>query len=109
LFSPGIVLTQILGREVFRQEPISQNHSVFAQYFAWIGYIFAIIYGYITFRFLSYRAMKNYKISFYQTLLLVIQWSFFPIVFGLMSFPALDAQIKGIRGKYLGYWVTPKK
>jgi hypothetical protein len=109
LFSAGVVLPQIIGGEVFRQQPISQNLSIFAQYFAWIGYIFAIIYGYITFRFLSYRAMKNYKISIYQTLLLVIQWSFFPIVFGLMSFPALDAQIKGIRGKYLGYWVTPKK
>ncbi len=109
LFSAGIALPQLLGGEVFRQTPISQNLSIFAQYFAWIGYIFAIIYGYITYRYISYRALRKRKISFYETLLLVIQWSFFPIVFGLMSFPALDAQIKGIRGKYLGYWVTPKK
>lgn len=109
LFSVGIILPQLLGGETFRQRPISQNLSIFSTYFAWIGYIFAIVYGYITYRYLSYRALKKRKITFYETILLLLQWSFFPIVFGLMSFPALDAQIKGIRGKYLGYWVTPKK
>ena len=109
LFSVGILLPQVIGGEIFRQQPVSQNLSIFSQYFAWIGYIFAVIYSYITFRYLSYRALKTRKITLYESLLLGIQWLFFPIVFGLMSFPALDAQIKGIRGKYLGYWVTPKK
>jgi hypothetical protein len=40
---------------------------------------------------------------------MVVQWVFVPvtiIIFG--SVPCLVAQIRLMKGKYMGFWVTPK-
>lgn len=50
---------------------------------------------------------KEYSI--WRRVLFVLEWLFVPvsvIVFG--SIPCIDAQIHLMRGKYLGFWVTPK-
>jgi hypothetical protein len=50
---------------------------------------------------------KEYNIG--RRALFVLEWIFVPvsvIIFG--SIPCLDAQIHLMRGKYLGFWVTPK-
>lgn len=107
--SIGMILPQFFNGEKFRQEPIAQNLSIFSQYFVWISFVFVIIFGYITFRYISYKATKNKHASWYQNLLITSQFILMPFIFGLMAIPAIDSQIRGIRGKYLGYWVTPKK
>lgn len=49
----------------------------------------------------KFKIIKNFK--------LLIEWAFVPvfvIVFG--AIPCLDAQIRLMFGKYMGFWVTPK-
>ena len=104
-----MVLPQYFGGEAYRSTPIAQNLSAFSQYFVFVGYFFAIIFGFITFQFISYKVRQRHNVTWYHGVLQLSQWLFFPLIFGLMSIPGLDAQIRGIRGKYLGYWVTPKK
>ena len=48
-------------------------------------------------------------LSRFRTLSMVLQWLFLPItliIFG--AFPALDAQIRLMLGRYLEFWNTPK-
>ncbi len=54
------------------------------------------------------RAPKN--ISIFKKSTIFLQWVFLPailILFG--SLPALDAQIRLMSGKYMGFWVTEKR
>jgi len=49
----------------------------------------------------KYTAWKNIR--------MIIEWIFVPftiIIFG--SIPCFDAQIRLMRGKYMGFWITPK-
>jgi len=49
------------------------------------------------------------KLNKWKGLYMVLQWFLLPItliIFG--SFPALDAQMRLMLGKYLGFWVTEK-
>ena len=48
--------------------------------------------------------------SWWKNLALVVEWIFVPIniiIFG--AIPCLDAQIRLMLGKYMGFWVTPKE
>jgi cellulose synthase/poly-beta-1,6-N-acetylglucosamine synthase-like glycosyltransferase len=54
------------------------------------------------------RGMKWY-VRWFKKLTIFLQWAFLPItliIFG--SAPSLDAQIRLMFGKYLGFWVTEK-
>jgi hypothetical protein len=48
-------------------------------------------------------------LGFWKNILVVLEWVFVPIsiiIFGAV--PCLDAQIRLMFGKYMGFWVTPK-
>ena len=109
IFSIGMLLPQIFGGASFRQTQASQNLIIFSQYFAWLSFIFIISFGYITFEYFAFRASNHKRLTVRQIIMVFVQIILSPILYGLMGIPALDAQIRGIRGKYLGYWVTPKK
>lgn len=50
------------------------------------------------------------KYSIWKSLSMVVEWVFVPvtiIIFG--AIPCLDAQIRLMLGKYMGFWVTPKE
>jgi heme/copper-type cytochrome/quinol oxidase subunit 2 len=85
------------------------NLWILGQYFAWLSFIFLIIAAYITYAYIAMRATKTFKVKWYHWVIVSIQWFVSPLIFIFMGPPALDVQIRGILGKYLGYWVTPKK
>jgi hypothetical protein len=39
---------------------------------------------------------------------MVFQWLLSPVLVFLSAIPALDASIRLMLGKYMGFWVTPK-
>lgn len=70
----------------------------------WLG---LIISGWASVVLLPYRPPR---FSRFKTVLVFLSWVFVPIsaiIFG--AIPALDAQLHLLTGKYLGFWVTPKK
>ena len=101
----------------------SQNLSLFSQYFAWISYIFTFVFGYLTIVFIAYKDQQNtYQkeeiskkilskkiLTWEQIWAILVQIMISPFIYFLMAIPALDSQIRGLFGNYLGYWVTPKK
>ncbi len=109
IFSIGVILPSFFGGSEFAQTQISHNLSTFAQYFAWISFIFIAIYTFIVFKFVARESIKGRKFKTSEILKLLAQAVFSPLIYSLMGIPALDSQIRGIRGKYMGYWVTPKK
>jgi Glycosyl transferase family group 2 len=109
IFSVGLMLPSIFGGNRFSQTQTAQNLNILSQYFAWISFIFIISFGYITFAYFATKANENRRPNLQQILIVGIQLLLSPFLYGFMGIPAIDAQIRGIRGKYLGYWVTPKK
>ncbi|MBC7472381.1 MAG: hypothetical protein H7196_03940 [candidate division SR1 bacterium] len=109
IFSIGMLFPQIFGGDVFRQTQTFQNLIILSQFFAWASFIFIVSFGYITYEYFAFRASKKQKLTPKQIGMVFAQLALSPFLYGLMGIPALDAQIRGIRGKYLGYWVTPKK
>lgn len=109
VFSIGMLFPQIFGGEAFKQTQTFQNLIILSQFFAWASFIFIVSFGYITYEYFAFRASKRQKLTPKQIGMVFAQLALSPFLYGLMGIPALDAQIRGIRGKYLGYWVTPKK
>jgi hypothetical protein len=109
IFSIGVLLPHIFGGNDFRQTQTAQNLVILSQYFTWVSFIFIVSFGFITYEYFAFRATKKQKLTPKQIGMVLIQLILSPFLYGLMGIPALDAQIRGIRGKYLGYWVTPKK
>ena len=108
IFSLGLFLPSLIGGAEFRQDPTSQNLAAFSSYFAWTSFVFIFIFGYITLFYFARKAKKGRALTWWEVLAILIQFALSPFIFGFMGVPALDAQIRGIRGHYLGYWVTPK-
>lgn len=109
VFSVINLLPFFLSSREFRESPVQYNLWVFSQYFAWISFIFLVICSYITFRYIFVKAKINEKSKWYHFITLTLQWVISPFIYILWAPPALDVQIRGMLGKYLGYWVTPKK
>jgi hypothetical protein len=54
---------------------------------------------------------KTFKwyVRIYKRATVFLQWVFLPVTLILFgSFPALDAQIRLMIGRYMGFWVTEK-
>lgn len=109
VFSLFVFLPVFFGSAEFLESTVNLNFFQFTQYFSWMSFIFLGIASFITFRYIAARALKMHNAKWYQWVFLAIQWIISPFMFVLWGPPALDVQIRGILGKYLGYWVTPKK
>lgn len=109
VFSVVAFLPELIAPQSFKESTIQINLWIFGQYFTWLSFIFLIIAGYISFKYIAKKATKNFKAQWYHWFLVSMQWLVSPMIFVFMGPPALDVQIRGILGKYLGYWVTPKK
>jgi len=99
----------LLGGITFRESPSSLNLWFLSQYFAWLSFIFLLISSYISFRYIAKRAMRTYKPKWYEWIPTFVQWLISPMIFFMWGPPAIDVQWRGVWGKYLGYWITPKE
>jgi hypothetical protein len=109
IFSLGVFLPGWFGGEAFKSTPTGQSLANFSSIFAAISLIFLSTFTYITFQYIAPKAKPQSKLSYADLFRITAQWLASPILYGLMSVPALDSQLRGVLGKYLGYWVTPKK
>lgn len=93
--------------DTYRHTVLAQNYPIVARVLlstAWIG---AMVSVYVSMRFLPPKPAQ-YKKSRYIGLL--FEWMVLPIsAFIWGSLPALEAQTRLMLGKYLTFWVTPKK
>lgn len=137
IFGIGPFLPNFLHGNSFMATSTSQNLATFSQFFAWISFIFTFVFGYLTIVFIALKnsqtskfkysnsqnskTPKNtnskenlqeneqIKLTWTQVWAIIVQITVSPFIYFLMAIPALDAQIRGFFGNYLGYWVTPKK
>jgi predicted membrane protein len=126
MFGFGVFLPSLLGGPEFSTKPISvslQTISLFFMVFSFALLSFTIYmnYNYLAPKIIIKSVMKNnldqpagfdktIQTSIWNRLKIAFEVVFMPLVYiTIMPFPAIDAQIRGMLGKYLGYWVTPKK
>ncbi len=99
-------LPLILGGEKFSRSLLSYNLPRLTGRIMTLAMIGMIVSAILSMLLLPPRPEETSKTKY---LFLLLQWVLLPvtlIVFG--SFPALDAQIHLMLGKYMGFWVTEK-
>lgn len=99
-------LPLFLGGERFNSTVLSGNLPAITQKlmtFAMIGMVFSAVVSYL----LLPKKPKKYGI--FKKFFMTLEWVTVPVtivIFG--AIPCLEAQIRMLRGKYMGFWVTPK-
>ncbi len=99
-------MPMLLGGDRFNSTVLSGNLPAITQTLMNIAMIGLVLSAVISTLLLPKRP-KNY--SFFKSVRMLLEWIFVPftiIFFG--SIPCLDAQLRLLRGKYMGFWVTPK-
>jgi len=97
----------ILGGENFNTTVISGNLPSITRTLMTLALV-GLIYSAIVSTLLLPKRPKGHP--FYKNIIMLAQWAILPvsvIVFGAV--PALESQTRLMWGKYLGFWVTPKK
>ena len=99
-------LPMLLGGDNFNSTVIAFNLPVATQWIMTISMLGLLTSSVVSSLLLPKRPV-NY--GFFKNIKLFIEWIFLPvsiIIFG--AIPCLDAQIRLMFGKYMGFWVTPK-
>lgn len=99
-------MPMLLGGDRFNENVMALNLPVVTRNLMTIAMV-GIIISAIVSSLLLPKKPKNY--GFFRTIKLFFEWIFVPvsiIIFG--AIPCLDAQIRLMFGKYMGFWVTPK-
>lgn len=105
LFAVGW-LPLLVGGNAFNETVLSYNVPIVSSWFltaAMVGLIFLAAY--------SIQLVPKYPngTSFVTRAGMLLQWVLVPVTMLIFSsIPGLDAQIRLMFGKYLGFWVTPK-
>jgi hypothetical protein len=99
-------LPMLLGGDRFNENVMALNLPVITQTLMTMAMIGMVMSAVISSLLLP-KKPKNYGL--FNNLKLFVEWIFVPVTiifFG--AIPCLDAQIRLMRGKYMGFWVTPK-
>lgn len=97
----------LIFSEAYRHTVLAQNFPIVARVLLSLAWIGAMISVYVSVRFMPPRP-PNVKKTRYVWL--VAEWVILPVsAFIWGSLPALEAQTRLMLGKYLTFWVTPKK
>jgi hypothetical protein len=107
IFSIGVLLPSIFRNPYYISSPLYNNISLLTSLFARIAFINVVIFSFITYSLiLKYNSDKFTWLNFakiaYQSILS-------SVIYVLAGIPAFDSQMRALFGKYLGYWVAPKK
>ncbi len=99
-------LPMLLGGDRFNSTVLSGNLPFITQKlmtFAMIGMILSAVVSYLL------LPKKPKKYNWFKKIKMTLEWATVPVtivIFG--AIPCLEAQIRLLRGKYMGFWVTPK-
>ncbi len=99
-------MPMLLGGNRFNSTVLSGNLPVISSFLMNLAMIGMILSAVISSLMLPKRP-KEY--SAWKNVAMLVEWICVPvtiIVFG--AIPCLDAQIRLLRGKYMGFWITPK-
>ncbi|MBN2884591.1 glycosyltransferase family 2 protein [Patescibacteria group bacterium] len=99
-------MPMLLGGSRFNTTVLSGNLPAITQSLMNIAMIGLVLSAIISTLLLPKRPAKY---TFFKNVRMVLEWIFVPITiifFG--SIPCFDAQWRLMRGKYMGFWVTPK-
>lgn len=100
-------MPMLLGGDRFNITVLSGNLPTVSTWLMNIAMIGMVLSATISTILLPKRPQKY---GFGKSILMVLEWICVPvtiIIFG--AIPCLDAQIRLMRGKYMGFWVTPKQ
>jgi Glycosyl transferase family group 2 len=110
-FSLIVFLPALVNLE-FAKSTVAINFYELLFYFSLISYISLGVVVFIIFGYIYPKAIisqEEKKITWQHKLNIIIPILISPFIMFVWGPPAIDAQIRGIFGKYMGYWVTPKK
>jgi Na+/alanine symporter len=99
-------MPMLLGGARFNSTVLSGNLPAITQSLMNIAMIGLVLSAIISTLLLPKRPPKY---TVFKNVRMVLEWIFVPftiIFFG--AIPCLDAQWRLLRGKYMGFWVTPK-
>jgi len=99
-------MPMLLGGDRFNSTVLSGNLPLITQNFMNVAMVGLILSSVISSLLLPKRPRKY---TFWKNILMILEWVFVPVtivIFG--SVPCFDAQIRLMRAKYMGFWVTPK-
>jgi Glycosyl transferase family group 2 len=111
VFSLIVFLPALVNLE-FAKSTIAVNFYELLFYFSLISYVSLGVVIFIIFVFIYPKAAMNdeiNKVTWQHKLNILIPILISPFIMFVWGPPAIDAQIRGVFGKYMGYWVTPKK
>ncbi len=99
-------LPPIVGGPVFTTTVLSYNLPVIARSFLTVAMLGLIVSAALSMYLIPERPVAH---SPFRYALMVVQWALVPLTMIIFSsIPGLDAQIRLMSGRYLGFWVTPK-
>lgn len=99
-------MPMLIGGDRFNSTVLSGNLPTVTQNLMTVAMVGLVLSAVITSLLLPERP-KKYTV--WKNIKMILEWVFVPftiVVFG--SIPCFDAQIRLMRGKYMGFWVTPK-
>lgn len=99
-------LPLILGGDAFKSTVLAQNLPVVTRWLMTLSMVGMFVSATLNIYMLPPRPAKYGQ---NRAVMMLLQWLFLPITtIFLGSFPALDAQMRMLGGKKMGFWVTKK-
>lgn len=99
-------MPMLVGGDRFNETVLSSNLPVVTQNLMSIAMVGLVLSAIVSALLLPKRPPRY---SLWKNILITIEWFAIPVVIIIFgAFPCLDAQIRLMRGKYMGFWVTPK-
>lgn len=106
MFVFGFLPLIVINATNFSQTIIVRNAPFILETIMKIGMLNMVINAIVSFTLIP---KKKEKVSIFKYILLFAEWLMMPVITILLAaFPAIDAYMRLMLGKYMGFWVTPK-